>query len=74
VSTRIAWDPDENVACLFDSVSGTAFGQILDGDESYEDAEKFLDWLARKNLDARAVQPNTLRELRAEFAEGKAAA
>lgn len=69
MSVRIAWDPEEGVACLYDSVTGVAFGQVFDGDESYEDAERFLDFLARKHLDARAVQPNTLRLLRAEFAE-----
>lgn len=67
MSTRILWDPQENVAALFDSVSGTAFGDVFEGEESYEHAERFLDWLARKKLDARAVQPNTLRELRREF-------
>ena len=68
MSVRIAWDAHDNVACLYDSTSGIAFGQVFTGDESYENAERFLQWLERKSLDARAVQPNTLRELREEFA------
>lgn len=67
MSTRILWDRDEQAAALFDSVSGVAFGEIFEGVECYEHAERFLDWLTRKGLDARAVQPNTLRALRREF-------
>ena len=69
MSTRIVWDGQEQVAALYDSVSGVAFGEVFRGDESYEDAERFLAFLSRKSLDARSVQPNTLRELRREFAE-----
>lgn len=69
MSTRIAWDPEEEVAALYDSVGGVAFGEVFEGEESYEDAERFLDWLSRKGIDARAVQPNTLRDLRREFAD-----
>jgi hypothetical protein len=69
LSTRIAWDPEDDVACLYDSVTGVAFGEVFSGDESYEQAERFLEWLAAKELDARGVQGNTLRDLRREFAE-----
>lgn len=67
MSTRIAWDASENVACLYDSTSGIAFGEVFDDGDTYENAERFLQWLERKGIDARAVQPNTLRELRREF-------
>ncbi len=68
MSVRIAWDAHDDVACLYDSVTGVAFGQVFEDGDSYENAERFLQWLERKGLDARQVQPNTLRELRAEFA------
>lgn len=67
MSVRILWDASDDVACLYDSVSGEAFGQLFDAPGGYEHAERFLDWLAAKKLDARAVQPNTLRALRREF-------
>lgn len=67
MSVRICWDAQENVACLYDSVSGVAFGEVFDDGDTYENAERFLDWLARKGLDPRAVQPNTLRALRREW-------
>lgn len=68
MTTRILWDADENVAALYDSVSGVAFGEVFDDGDTYEDAERFLAWLDRKGIDAREVQPNTLRDLRREFA------
>ncbi len=69
MSTRILFDITDSAACLYDSVTGLAFGEIFEGEEAYEDAERFLDWLAHKDLDARDVQPNTLRELRSEFSD-----
>lgn len=67
MSVRIAGDLIDDVAVLYDSASGIAFGQVFEAPEAYENAENFLAWLDRKHLDARAVQPNTLRELRREF-------
>lgn len=67
MSTRILWDPTEDIAAFYDSVSGFAFGKVFTAPDSYENAENFLAWLTAKNLDARAVQPNTLRALRREF-------
>ena len=74
MSTRILWDPADDKAALYDSASGEAFSLIFEGPEAYESAERFLDWLQHKKLDARAVQPNTLRALRREFSEGQTAA
>ncbi len=69
MSTRILWDPEEDTACLYDSVSGEAFGAIFTAPYAYENAENFLAFLTAKKLDPRAVQPNTLRALRREFEE-----
>ena len=67
MSTRIVWDPTEDVAALYDSVSGVAFGEVFTAPDGYENAENFLAWLTAKKLDARVVHPTTLRELRREF-------
>lgn len=69
MSVRILWDPEEDIAVLYDSTSGYPVGAIFDGGESYEQADRFLSFLTSKKLDARAVQPNTLRALRREFEE-----
>jgi len=66
MSTRILWDRIDNVACLYDSVSGVAFGELFTGEESYEHAERFLDWLP---LDARTYSAASLTEMRRRFLE-----
>lgn len=75
MSVRILWDPSENVAALYDSVTGALLGRVFDGDESYEDAEHFLDWLTRwGSHDPRALAPTQLAELRETFFRERPAA
>jgi hypothetical protein len=69
VSTRIAWDREEDVAVLYDSVTGIAFGQVFEGEESYEEAERFLGWLP---LDAGTYAHEGLVEMRRRFADVEA--
>ena len=71
MSTRIAWDMIDNVACLYDSVSGVAFGEVFDSDEAYEDAERFRKWL--EPTDARKLTPQELSQARARYFAGVAA-
>ena len=49
MSTRILHDAESDSACLYDSVTETAFGRVLHGDEdkdvdASEVAKAFLDW------------------------------
>jgi hypothetical protein len=72
VSVRIAWDPESDVAVLFDSVSGFPIHtRVFDAPESYEDAERFLAYLGDR--DPRLMGPSALERWRKQFEEVTAA-
>lgn len=72
MSVRILWDGGDNVACLYDSVTGIVFGEVFTGDDSYEDAERFLNWLTTwLGRDPRALPPGELAQLRKSFFDEK---
>lgn len=56
------------LACLFDSVTGWAFGPVFrrgdDGESPEDAAQAFLDWLEEtEGTDPRVVGPRELEEL-----------
>lgn len=72
MSVRIAWDPEEDVAVLYDSVSGFPIHtRVFGKPESYEDAERFLGYLGDR--DPRLMSPSSLERWRKEFEEFTAA-
>lgn len=72
MSTRILWDATDNVAALYDSVTGLAFGEVFEGDNAYEDAERFVDWcLNWIKVDPRELPPTELIALRKTFLREK---
>ena len=72
MSVRIAWDPEEDVAVLYDSVSGFPIHtRVFEKPESYEDAERFLAYLGDR--DARLMSPSSLERWRKTFEEVTAA-
>lgn len=69
---------DMDRACLFDSVTDTAFGPVFydskgpydsKGLTAEEVAERFLDWLLRNYGDSRAAGGKELEDLYARFRE-----
>ena len=69
---RIAFDPDDPVAVLWDSVSGVAFGPVFESapgtTTARDDAQAFVDWLPE---DARKYTTEELEILKAEWEEAK---
>jgi len=52
MGVRALHDPEENQSVLYDSVTDTAFGPLIDGDVDY--AYEFVDWIQhRYKKDAR---------------------
>lgn len=52
MSTRILHDTGDRKACLYDSVTDTAFGPIFTGDgfdDAEQEAEAFCRWLPKAN-------------------------
>lgn len=41
---RILLDADEDLACLYDSVTMTAFGRVFSGPSAGDQAQAFLNW------------------------------
>ena len=44
MSVRICYDQENNVATLYDSCTGTAFGPVFEGEEAGHDANAFCDF------------------------------
>lgn len=68
---RILYDHDEPAACLWDSVSGRAFGPVFEGDTARDDAQAFIDWLP---LDARTYGQRELESLHTVWSKMREAA
>ena len=65
---------ERQIACMFDSVTGWAFGPIFhrgqDGESPEDLAQAFLDWLLQMDdgCDARQIPPGELEKLHARWA------
>ena len=55
MSVRVLSDVQQDMSCLYDSVTETAFGPVF---QSMDEAERFLDWLTTGSLinDARRLE------------------
>ncbi len=53
-------------ACLYDSVTGVAFGPVFTGLDAHDQAVHFNDWLEQ---DARTYTPAMLNGLHAQWAD-----
>ena len=42
---RILFDEDQEIACLYCSCSGVAFGELFHGHDAQDDAQCFIDWI-----------------------------
>lgn len=65
MGTRVLHDPAEGKACLYDSVTGFAFGPLVEdsGDfmsDASDLANDWLDDLDGRNLDPRNAEPGWL--------------
>jgi hypothetical protein len=63
---------EREIACLFDSVTGWAFGPVFsrgeDGESPEDRAEAFLEWLAANDMrDARVIPAGELEKLYADW-------
>lgn len=45
MAVEIAWDPIQQVACMWDNTTDTAFGPVFSGPSADTEAQEFLDWL-----------------------------
>lgn len=60
MGVRVLYDQTENAAAIYDSVTGTAFGPVVEGTEppfidAGDLANEFLDALHANGLDARTL-------------------
>lgn len=60
----VLYDPDNERAVLYDSVSEWAFGPGFIGDDADEQAQAFIDWLTE---DARVMPQNELAARHAQW-------
>jgi hypothetical protein len=55
MAVEIAHDRQRRVAVLFCNTSDWAFGPVFTGPGAAEDAQEFLDWLARNPNEGRTI-------------------
>ena len=65
---RVMYDPDDDAACLYDSVTETVFGRRFLG-HGQEKADAFLAWCASNHGDPRKLALSTVVELQDEWLE-----
>jgi hypothetical protein len=69
---------EREIACMFDSVTGWAFGPVFhrgeDGDAPEDRAQAFMDWLVEEDgRDPRVIQDGELEHLYAHWATTESA-
>lgn len=65
----ILYDKDMQKAAFFDTVTGTAFGEVFEGHDAREQAVHFaVCWIGARDADARQFSTKELSELRAVWA------
>lgn len=76
MSVRYLYDPDEDVAVMYDSVTETAFGPLVRASDSYEQTEDLPivspmamieGFVASLSRDARTYRDDALNELFASY-------
>lgn len=61
---RILYDEAESIACMYDSVTGWAFGPVFENATPVDSALAFINWLPQ---DARAYNAPELEQLHAKW-------